>query len=124
MKLTTFEQRILDTWEEVYKKGQLTLWILLSLKHQPKHMTAIKKFITRATNNSLSADDQSMYRALRRFAEMELITYREIPSTRHGPDLKVYSLTATGARVLNTFIKKNVTAIFYKKKIKKLLNNQ
>lgn len=121
MKLSIFEQKIINTWEEVYKKGQLTLWILLALKKSPKHMQAIKNFIHRATHHTLQADDQSMYRALRRFTSLELITFRETPSLNHGPDVKKYSLTSTGQRILKSFVTRNITSIFYKPKIKKLL---
>lgn len=121
MKLSIFEQKIINTWEEVYKKGQLTLWILLALKKSPKHMQAIKNFIHRVTHHTLQADDQSMYRALRRFTSMELITFYEAPSTHHGPAVKIYSLTSTGQRILKSFITRNITTIFYKPNIKKLL---
>ena len=121
VKLTAFEQKIIAAWEEVYKKGLLTLWILLALKDGSKYMSAIKEFIDSAANESLAADDQSMYRALRRFYKMELVEYKEEPSDQGGPARKVYLLTATGRNVLNGFIGRNIINIYYKPKIQKLL---
>ena len=36
---------LLETWEETYKKGQLTFWIFLSLKESKKYVDEIKRFI-------------------------------------------------------------------------------
>lgn len=121
VQLTAFEQKIIAAWEEVYKKGLLTLWILLALKNGSKYMSAIKEFIDSAANESLAADDQSMYRALRRFHKIELIEYKEEPSDQGGPARKAYFLTGTGRNVLNGFIKRNIADIYYKPKIQKLL---
>jgi len=30
--MNEYEQQLLDGWEEVFKKGQLTLWIMLALR--------------------------------------------------------------------------------------------
>lgn len=116
-----FERKILSTWEEVYKKGQLTLWLLLAFKESPKDMSSTKTFITESTDNSLTADDMSMYRALRRLVQMKLIDFTEEDSSRGGPNRKVYKLSDTGKRVLSQFVKKNIAEIYYKPNIKKLI---
>ena len=72
--LSKYEETLLEGWEDVHKRGQLTLWILLALKDGPKHMQKIKRFISDITSMSISADDKSMYRALRRFADAEIAT--------------------------------------------------
>ncbi len=118
--LGDYEQKLLEGWEDVHKKSQLTLWIMLALKDGPKHMAAIKQFITESTNGTLTADDQSMYRALRRYHDADLVSYREEPS-ESGPDLKVYFLTSTGKTVLRHFIQRNFKDVFYKPAIKDLL---
>src|SRR4051812_46916709 len=100
MKLNDYEQKLLAGWEDVYKKGQLNLWILLALKEAPKHMADIKQAMADLTDGTVSADDKSMYRALRRYTEAELVGYTFRPSP-NGPDLKVYELTDTGRNVLN-----------------------
>jgi PadR family transcriptional regulator PadR len=117
--LDAYEQKLLDGWEDVFKKGQLTLWIMLALKDGPKHMADIKQFIHEATNDSLSADDKSMYRALRRYYEAELLSFINQPG--NGPDRKVYALTEIGHKVLRSFVTRNITEVFYKPHIKALI---
>jgi len=36
---------LLNSWEETYKKGQLTLWIFLSLKDGDKYVDEINSFL-------------------------------------------------------------------------------
>src|SRR3990167_1565271 len=115
--LSKYEQTLLEGWEEVYKRGLLTLWILLSLKDGSKHMSQIKAFISELTNGLVEADDKSMYRALRRFDEADVVSYTNQPSDS-GPDHKVYSLTETGKRITKEFIDRNFGNIFYKPKFK------
>jgi len=119
-KLTKQEQELLNGWEEVYKRGQLTLWIMLSLQHSPKHMSDIKTFIETETHGVVTADDQSMYRALRRYYQTELVTFINEPVT-NGPDRKVYSLTDTGAHILQEFIERNIMQLLNQSTIKKLM---
>ena len=120
MKLDKYEQTLLNGWEDTHKQSQLTLWIMLALKNGPKHMNDIKTFISNWTNQTLLADDKSMYRALRRFNEADLIDFTNQPSQK-GPDLKIYSLTETGKNVLNKFVERNVSGIFYHRQVKELL---
>ena len=119
-KLDKYEQKLLEGWEEVAKKGQLTLWIMLALKDGPKHMNEIKQFISHATSDSLSADDKSLYRALRRYYDTELVDFKQEPG-RGGPDLKIYSLSTVGAKVLDEFTKRNILEVFFKPEIKIML---
>jgi len=118
--LDTYQQTLLDGWEDVFKKGQLTLWILLALKAGPKHMAEIKTFISEATNNLLEADDKSMYRALRRFTDVEMLDYTIEPNDK-GPDRKMYSLTTIGASVLDAFVQRNLLDTFFKPSVRRLL---
>lgn len=120
-KLNAYEQTLLVGWEEVHKKSQLSLWILLALKSKQRHMAEIKSFIVSSTNGTLEADDQSMYRALRRFGDAELISFTTKPS-KSGPELKVYQLTPSGKKVLKAFLERHITAIFYQPKIQKLIS--
>jgi len=118
--LDDYEKKLLEGWEDVFKKGQLTLWIMLALKDGPKHMTEIKEFIYRSTNGSLSADDKSMYRALRRYYDTELVDFKQEPG-KGGPDLKVYSISQVGIKVLNEFTGRNILDVFFKPEIKSLI---
>ncbi len=97
MKLDNYQKSLLKGWEEVFKKGQLTFWILLALKQGPKHMAEIKTFITNITGGALDADDRSIYRALRRYNAAELIDFTNQPG-QSGPDLKIYHLSENGQK--------------------------
>ncbi len=121
VELDTYEKRILETWEEVYKKGQLTFWMLLSLKKHGRSMIDMKKFIQAATNELIVADDKSMYRALRRLVLMDLALYDEQKAVGKGPATKVYTLTENGTNVLSAFIERNITGLLFKPEIKSLL---
>lgn len=103
---------LLAGWEEVHKKSQLTLWILLALKDGAKSMSDIKGFIQRQTKDQIEADDKSMYRALRRFNQADLISSTK-QSNPAGPDIKLWQLTDTGVWVLEKFIERNITDIFF-----------
>ena len=118
--LSKYEETLLEGWEDVHKRGQLTLWILLALKDGPKHMQKIKRFISDITSMSISADDKSMYRALRRFADAEMVDFHLKPG-KGGPELKVYRLTEIGKNVLDEFVKKNITSILFNNQVKELL---
>lgn len=121
--LTEYENQLLGGWEEIYKRGQLTLWILIALLDGPKHMSEIKDYIEVHTNNMLTADDQSMYRALRRYTEAELVSYKSLQST-NGPDKKIYSITATGENVLRQFIARNIATLVTEPMIQKILGEK
>lgn len=114
--------KLLTSWEEVAKRGQLTFWVLLSLRDGPKHMAEIKRFVSDATHATITADDKSLYRALRRYHQAEMVAFQTAPG--HGPDRKVYELTAIGAEVLRRFIERNVTGILFQPQILRLMNEE
>jgi DNA-binding PadR family transcriptional regulator len=118
--MDTYEQKLLNSWEAVYKKGQLTFWILLSLKNSPKDMASIKSYIESNTNKTLTADNQSMYRALRRYFEANIVAFDTVPG-KSGPEKKIYSLSPTGERLLSSFIKRNIEGVFYEDNVKKII---
>ncbi len=53
---------LLSAWEETYKKGQLTLWIFLSLKDGKKYVDEIKGFVEEQSNQTMTCESQSLYR--------------------------------------------------------------
>lgn len=114
------EHSLVTSWEEVYKKGQLTLWVLLALFNGGKKMEEIKDFIERATKGLFSVDDKSMYRALRRYYDADLVEF-EFKVNTGGPDWKIYKLTNLGKEVLGHFVKRNITGVLFQPEIKKLL---
>lgn len=119
----SYENIILSSWEDVYKKSQLTLLILLALKDAPKHMSQIKQFINDISGDAMAADDQSMYRALRRFRDARMVAFTLRAGTR-GPDLKQYYLTSTGQSVLKKFLDRNISAVFYNKRVQELIESE
>ena len=72
---TIYKTKLLTNWEETYKKGQLTFWILLTLKDKPIYVSEIKDFIKSITNGTISCEDQSVYRALRKYYDLEIVDY-------------------------------------------------
>ncbi|HVQ43693.1 MAG TPA: PadR family transcriptional regulator [Candidatus Saccharimonadia bacterium] len=118
--LDDYEQTLLSGWEDTYSKGQLTLWIMLSLKDSQKHMGQIKDFILEATHGLVTPDDKSVYRSLRRFRDAQLVDHRLEPNPG-GPALKIYQLTPTGAAVLQAFLARNIEDILYQPRIRTLI---
>jgi DNA-binding PadR family transcriptional regulator len=99
--------RLLKEFEDAYKLGKLGLWIIIALKHGPKHMADIRSFISESTDDAVSADDRSIYRTLRRFHTSGMLSYIQVSSSR-GRSFKVYGLTEVGIAVSNEFLERNV----------------
>jgi DNA-binding PadR family transcriptional regulator len=115
------KHELLQTWEETYKKGQLTLWVFLALKENPKYVPEIREFIISNSDNTIKCEEQSLYRTLRKFTHLDMIEFKTAPGNK-GPERKYYQLTKMGAEVLDSFIERNIK-LFYKDSIKKLLNS-
>ena len=111
---------LLHSWEETYKKGQLTLWIFLSLRDGEKYVDEIKEFIEKYSNKTLSCEEQSIYRSLRKYLHLGIVEFN-LKEGNKGPDRKYYSLTKTGDSLLDEFSKRNIS-LFYEKKILSSLN--
>jgi DNA-binding PadR family transcriptional regulator len=91
-------------WDEVYKKGQLSLWVLLSVYDGKKYAAEISEFMFVATGGTFEVQEQSLYRALRRFKGMGMVAVTEEDSPNGGPKRKFYELTQIGREVLGRFI--------------------
>ena len=115
-----YEDVLLEGWESLYRKSQLSLLVLLALKDGSKHVGQIKDFITEATQGLQQTDEQSMYRALRRFKDADMVTYEEVQGSG-GPNKKCYSLTESGTNVLQRFLQRNIVEFFYKPHIRQLV---
>jgi PadR family transcriptional regulator PadR len=98
---------LLLTWESNYKKGLLSFWILLVLHEQPAYALELGRLVEQASAESLSADDNSIYRALNRFERFGLIRGESRPSSL-GPDRRYYRLTAKGLGLLRQFAERNI----------------
>ncbi len=98
---------LLSNWEGVYKKGLLTFWLLLLLDEKPRYPYEMSAEVLRASQGTMRADDNSIYRALSRFEDMGLVV-SEVGESRLGPPRKYYRLTETGRILLRRFIERNI----------------
>ena len=117
--INLFMEELLNSWEETYKKGQLTLWIFLSLKDSSKYVDEIKSFIEKNSEETISCEEQSLYRSLRKFHHVSIVKF-ELKDGNKGPSRKYYSLTSLGETLLKSFIKRNIN-LFFKSSIKNLI---
>lgn len=107
-------------WDDVYKKGQLTLWILLAIFDGKKYAAQITDFMYEATDGTFEVKEQSLYRALRRFSGMNLVKITEEQSPNSGPKRKYYELTPEGNAVLGSFVRLHISPLQNPKIIKLL----
>lgn len=111
---------LLETWEETYKKGQLTLWIFLSLKDSRKYVDEIKNFVEEKSLGTMSCEEQSIYRNLRKYQHLGIVNY-ETGKGNKGPERKYYFLTDLGNNLLSNFLDRNIE-LFFREDIKNLIN--
>lgn len=102
---------MVEDWDEVYKRSQLTLWVMLALAHGQKYSAEIAQFMANATSDVFVVQEQSLYRALRRFKRMGLVQVSEHDSPQ-GPKRKYYSLTDTGEEVLRQFLQIHIRPMY------------
>lgn len=114
----SYESKILSSWEEVYRQGLLTFWIFVSLKDGELDVQGIKAKVEDLTNGSYAAAEQTLYRVLRKNYDLELVDYREVPSSS-GPKKKLYSLSELGNKLLEDFVNRNIK-LFYQPTIKNM----
>ncbi len=110
---------LLSAWEETYKKGQLTLWIFLSLKDGKKYVDEIKSFVEEQSNQTMTCESQSLYRNLRKYQHVGVVDF-ETGEGNKGPERKYYFLTELGLDLLNSFIERNIN-LFFSEQIKNLI---
>ena len=114
-----FHQDLLTAWEETYKKGQLTLWIFLSLKEGPKYVNELQDSIVRFSKGTMHAEDQSLYRTLRKFYHLKMVDFSSGKGHK-GPDRKYYHLTPLGQSLLHSFVDRNIL-LFFENPLRELL---
>ncbi len=122
MTSTNQLSELLTAWEETYKKGQLTLWIFLSLKDGQKYVDEIKTFVEEESNYTMTSESQSLYRNLRKFQHLGVVDYKSGEGNK-GPDRKYYFLTDLGQSLLDSFIERNIN-LFFNERIKNLINKE
>lgn len=106
-KKTPSVDELLKNWEEVYKKGLLTFWILLFLRERPAYAYETSAAIGELSRGAIFADENSIYRALNRFESLGIVT-SELKDSAVGPQRRYYSLTETGAALLAQFARRNI----------------
>jgi len=98
---------LLTKWEETYKKGLLSFWILLLLYERPSYPYEMSAEVAKISQGTISVDDNSIYRALNRFESVGIVR-SELQQSSTGPQRKYYSLTNTGKTLLAEFTKRNI----------------
>lgn len=98
---------LLTKWEESYKKGLLSFWILLLLYERSSYPYEMSAEVAKISQGTISVDDNSIYRALNRF-ETTGIVKSELQQSNTGPQRRYYSLTSMGKHLLTEFIQRNI----------------
>ena len=108
---------LLQTWETNYKKGLLTFWMLLVLHRQPAYALELGALVEQASSGNLTADENSIYRALGRFERMGLLDSEWRPSDV-GPARRYFRITDKGGELLRAFTRRNI-ALFYRRDVRR-----
>jgi DNA-binding PadR family transcriptional regulator len=98
---------LLSKWEESYKKGLLSFWILLLLYERSSYPYEMSAEVAKISQGTISVDDNSIYRALNRFEAVRIVK-SELQQSNTGPQRRYYSLTNTGKVLLAEFIQRNI----------------
>ena len=98
---------LLTQWEETYKKGLLSFWLLLLLNQRKAYPYEIKDAIAELSQNTISAEDNSIYRALKRLAQSGVVD-SEVQPSENGPNRRYFFLTELGRDLLDQFIARNI----------------
>ena len=100
-------ERLLIQWEGTYKKGLLSFWLLLLLSQRRAYPYEMKAAIEELSQNSISADENSIYRALKRLRQSGIVD-SEIQPSESGPDRRYFFLTDLGQELLSHFVSRNI----------------
>jgi DNA-binding PadR family transcriptional regulator len=98
---------LLAQWEETYKKGLLSFWLLLLLAQRRAYPYEIKNAINQMSRNTINADENSIYRSLNRLANQGIVDSEVLPSET-GPSRRYFFLTDLGLELLTRFIQRNI----------------
>jgi DNA-binding PadR family transcriptional regulator len=98
---------LLNKWEETYKKGLLSFWILLLLNERSSYPYEMSAEVSKISQGTISVDDNSIYRALNRFESVGIVK-SELQQSNTGPQRRYYSLTSKGKALLTEFIQRNI----------------
>ena len=110
------ENNLLEKWERNFKKGLLSFWMLMAIAEEPVYAYEMREKIADLSGGSIEADENSIYRALRRFAQNGLVKSR-MRASEKGPDRRYFELSAKGEALLGEFIQRNLEVFRQKKTI-------
>jgi len=80
----------------------------------------IKQFVEARSNNTMTCEEQSLYRNLRKYQHLGVVDFNMGKGDR-GPERKYYFLTKLGRSLLDRFIKRNIK-LFFNPELNKLLD--
>jgi len=98
---------LLAAWEENYKKGLLTLWVLLVLHEREAYPFEMADIVAELSRGTIVADQNSLYRALNRFERMGIVE-SALRESETGPARRYYRLTPRGTELLKAFLERNI----------------
>jgi PadR family transcriptional regulator PadR len=114
-------ETLLEQWEDVYKKGLLSFWLLLLLAQRKAYPYEMKAEIAEMSQNTIIVEENSIYRALKRLAQSGIVDSEVIRSIT-GPSRRYFYLTPLGMDLLVAFINRNIW-IFHEPDVVKLIEN-
>ncbi|MCA9379137.1 PadR family transcriptional regulator [Candidatus Dojkabacteria bacterium] len=110
-----------QVWEGSFKSGQLIFWTLLALEDGDKSVGQVMKYIENITAGHYKFSDQTVYRSLRSYAKLGLVSAgREVDTIGRGPNAKAYKITTLGKQTLVKFAERNL-GVFFRPELKKAL---
>ena len=98
---------LLTQWEETYKKGLFSFWLLLLLAQRKAYPYEVKAAIKEMSRDTINADENSIYRSLNRLADSGIVDSEVVPSET-GPSRRYFFLTDLGRELLIRFISRNI----------------
>ena len=102
-KLTDDELVFLDGWEEVYKKGILTFWVLFHLSQNEYDAGTLYQELA---SSDTSLNEHSLYRLLRRLYDVGLLE-----QSRTDGRNKFYVISQKGRNILTAFTARNIAPL-------------
>ncbi len=118
----TYEAKLLKDWESIFQQGLLTFWVFVALNGEALTTGEIKAAVSELTRGTYNTSEQSLYRVLRKYYDLELVDYSELDSP-NGPKRKLYKLSSLGERVLRNFAKRNIS-LFMNDDVQNLLTQE
>ncbi len=100
-------ESLLGQWEETYKKGLLSFWLLLLLAQRKAYPYEMRAAINEMSHNTINADENSIYRSLNRLAVSGIVGSEVLPSET-GPSRRYFFLTDMGGDLFSRFINRNI----------------